>query len=113
MGLVQRVAQPGVTNSGRPNAQTGRPCLPPIATKNRLCLVIVRQAVALIAENPSLAIDEAGPDRAKIRDALEKQTGFKGIGGVFNRSAEDHNGLNKDAFVLVEIQNGDWKLISD
>jgi branched-chain amino acid transport system substrate-binding protein len=60
-----------------------------------------------------LAISEAGPDRAKIRDALENQTGFKGIGGVFNRSAEDHNGLNKDAFALVEIKNGDWKLISD
>ncbi len=60
-----------------------------------------------------LAISEAGPDRAKIRDALENQTGFKGIGGVFNRSAEDHNGLNKDAFALVEIRNGDWKLISD
>ena len=60
-----------------------------------------------------LAISEAGPDRAKIRDALENQAGFKGIGGVFNRSAEDHNGLNKDAFALVEIRNGDWKLISD
>jgi len=60
-----------------------------------------------------LAIEAAGPDRAKIRDALEAQTGIKGIGGVFNRSAADHNGLNKDAFVLVEIRNGDWKLIPD
>jgi branched-chain amino acid transport system substrate-binding protein len=60
-----------------------------------------------------LAIAEAGPDRAKIRDALENQTNFKGIGGVFNRSAEDHNGLNKDAFVLVEIRDGGWKLIAD
>jgi len=60
-----------------------------------------------------LAIAEAGPDRAKIRDALENQTKFKGIGGVFNRSPEDHNGLNKDAFVLVEIQDGTWKLIAD
>jgi len=60
-----------------------------------------------------LAIEEAGPDRAGIRDALERQTKFRGIGGVFRRSAEDHNGLNKDAFVLVEIKDGGWKLIAD
>jgi len=60
-----------------------------------------------------LALKEAGPDRAKIRDALEAQTQFKGIGGVFNRSPEDHNGLNKDAFVLVEIRDGTWKLLTD
>ena len=62
----------------------------------------------------ALAIDEAGvPDRSKIRDALEKQKNFKGIGGVFMRDENDHNGLNKDAFALVVIENGDWKMISD
>lgn len=58
------------------------------------------------------AIREAGADRAAIRDALESQKDFKGIGGVFNRSPEDHNGLTKDAFVLVRIQDGDWKLVT-
>lgn len=60
-----------------------------------------------------LALDQAGADRAKIRDALENLHGFNGIGGIFNRSPEDHNGLNKDAFALVTIQGGDWKLLSE
>lgn len=60
----------------------------------------------------ALAIDEAGvPDRAKIRDALEKQKNLEGIGGVFMRDANDHNGLNKNAFALVIIESGDWKMI--
>ena len=59
------------------------------------------------------AIEIAGADRAGIRDALESMTNFKGSGGVFNRSPEDHNGLTKDAFVLVKIRDGDWKLVTD
>jgi len=47
---------------------------------------------------------------ATIRDEIEKITGFVGTGGIFNFSAEDHNGLTKDGFVLVEIKDGDWKL---
>jgi branched-chain amino acid transport system substrate-binding protein len=45
-----------------------------------------------------------------IRGELEKITGFVGTGGIFNFSADDHNGLNKDGFVLVEIKNGNWTL---
>lgn len=60
-----------------------------------------------------LALEEAGPDRAKIRDALERQKGLNGIGGVFMRTENDHNGLSKDAFALVTIENGDWKMLAD
>ncbi len=56
------------------------------------------------------ALEEVGEDRAQIRDMIEKTTGFVGTGGVFNYSAEDHNGLTKDAFVMVEIVDGKWKL---
>jgi branched-chain amino acid transport system substrate-binding protein len=48
---------------------------------------------------------------ASIRDELEKITGFVGTGGVFNFSAEDHNGLTKDGFALVGIKDGDWTLV--
>ena len=51
-------------------------------------------------------------DPAKVRDALEDIKGFVGTGGIFNMSAADHNGLTKDAFVMVKIENKDWKLIS-
>ena len=48
---------------------------------------------------------------ADIRNNLEKITGFVGTGGIFNFSATDHNGLNEDAFEMVMIHNGDWKII--
>lgn len=57
------------------------------------------------------AIRKAGPDRAGIRDALEKTQGMTGVSGIFNMSAQDHNGLKEDSAVLVQIRNGQWKLI--
>jgi branched-chain amino acid transport system substrate-binding protein len=56
------------------------------------------------------ALQEAGPDRAKMRDALENTKNFVGTGGVFNFSPEDHNGLTKDAFVMVKVVDGKWSL---
>jgi len=50
------------------------------------------------------------PTHALIRDELEKITGFVGTGGIFNFTTEDHNGLTKEGFVMIEIENGDWKL---
>ena len=58
------------------------------------------------------AIERAGgTDKAKVRDEIEKTSGFIGTAGVFNMSPEDHMGLNLDAFKLVEIHNGTWKII--
>jgi len=57
------------------------------------------------------ALAKAGPDRAKIRDELEKTTGFVGISGVFNISSSDHNGLDESALVMVEVKDGKWQLI--
>lgn len=57
------------------------------------------------------AIQKVGPDRAAIRDQLEKTQNFVGVSGVFNLSAEDHNGLGADSMVLVQIQNGQWQLL--
>lgn len=56
------------------------------------------------------AAKAAGPDHAKIRQHIEKTRGFVGISGVFNMSSREHNGLTKDAFALVTIQNGKWAL---
>lgn len=58
------------------------------------------------------AIETAGADRAAIRDALENTTGFVGISGVFNMSAQDHNGLGEDSMVLVEVTDGKWSLLN-
>lgn len=57
------------------------------------------------------AIEKAGADRTAIRDQLEKTQGYTGVSGVFNMSAQDHNGLKPDSAVMVKIENGKWKLI--
>lgn len=57
------------------------------------------------------AIEKVGDDPTGIRDEIEKTRGFVGVSGVFNFSPSDHNGLSKDAFVMVEVKGGKWMLI--
>ncbi|MFS0645191.1 ABC transporter substrate-binding protein [Siminovitchia sp. 179-K 8D1 HS] len=54
------------------------------------------------------ALEEAGTDKKKLRDALEKTEGFAGTSGVFNMSADDHNGLKSDSLAMIEIKDGEW-----
>jgi branched-chain amino acid transport system substrate-binding protein len=56
-------------------------------------------------------LGKAGTDTAKIRQELENIKNFPGVSGIFNMSPEDHNGLGPDAFVMVKIDKGNWKLI--
>ncbi len=57
------------------------------------------------------ALEKAGADKSKIRDALEGIKDYQGVSGVFNMSPDDHNGLTPEAFVMVKIEGGDFKLI--
>ncbi|MCL5104424.1 MAG: ABC transporter substrate-binding protein [Armatimonadetes bacterium] len=57
------------------------------------------------------AVRKVGPDRNKIRAALEGTKNFTGISGIFNFSPSDHNGLTKDSFAMVGIKGGKWTLI--
>jgi branched-chain amino acid transport system substrate-binding protein len=52
------------------------------------------------------AIREVGPDREKVRTAVEGMKGFVGTSGVFNFTAADHNGLDVDAFEMVTVKDG-------
>ncbi len=57
------------------------------------------------------AFKAVGCDSAKIRDYLENKKGFVGQHGVFNFSADDHNGLVwQDAFNMIVVKNGDWAM---
>ncbi|WP_425387497.1 ABC transporter substrate-binding protein [Desulfovibrio inopinatus] len=49
-------------------------------------------------------------DSQAIRDNLEKIQNFAGIGGVFSFTPEDHVGLDENAFIMVVIENGEWKI---
>jgi len=48
----------------------------------------------------------AGPDKDKIRAAIEGLKDLPGTGGIYNFSATDHNGLTLDAFEMMTVKNG-------
>ena len=57
------------------------------------------------------AIKKVGPDRAKIRAAIENTQGYVGISGIYNISPEDHNGLAMKDIVMIKATKGGWKLL--
>lgn len=57
------------------------------------------------------ALERGAATTESLRDQLEKTRQFHGIGGTFTYTAQDHAGLGKDAFVLVEIKNRDWVIV--
>jgi branched-chain amino acid transport system substrate-binding protein len=59
-------------------------------------------ALRLVAE----AMKAVGPDPSRIRDRIEATRNFPGVSGLFNFSAEDHNGLTKDAFEVLVVKDG-------
>lgn len=57
------------------------------------------------------ALRSVGCNRAAIRDYLETDiSGFVGQHGIFRYSPKDHIGLDKNAFLMVVVKNGDWAL---
>jgi len=66
-------------------------------------------ALYLITEAAKRVEGDLTPEA--LRDEIEKTTGFVGIGGTFNFSATDHNGLTEDDLTLYEIKDGDWQLV--
>ncbi|MBI2239892.1 MAG: ABC transporter substrate-binding protein [Magnetospirillum gryphiswaldense] len=50
-------------------------------------------------------------DKDKVRDAIERTTGFVGQGGVFTMSPTDHMGLGTESLRMVDILDGNWKVL--
>lgn len=69
---------------------------------------------ALLSKAVPEALKKAKPGtkefRAALRDALET-TNVVGTHGVFVMSAQDHNGLDNRARVMIRIDNGKWVLV--
>jgi branched-chain amino acid transport system substrate-binding protein len=59
-------------------------------------------AIMIVAD----ALKKAGTDPAKLRDAIEQTKGYVGVSGVYNLTPEDHNGLDVDSMVVVEVKDG-------
>jgi branched-chain amino acid transport system substrate-binding protein len=49
--------------------------------------------------------------RKALRDNLERTKDLVGVNGVYNMTANDHNGLDKRGRVLIEVANGQWKYV--
>ena len=65
-------------------------------------------SIMMIAE----ALKNVGADKAKLREYIEtKIRNWPGTGGIFTMSPDDHCGLNKEAFEMVVVKNGDWELL--
>lgn len=63
-------------------------------------------AIMIIAN----AIREAGTDPHKLRAAIENTTNYIGVSGIYNMTAEDHNGLDIDSMVIVQVKDGKFTL---
>jgi branched-chain amino acid transport system substrate-binding protein len=56
------------------------------------------------------AIEQAGSDKAAIRDELET-IDFAGCSGVFDWSANDHAGMAPESMVRIQVVDGLWRLV--
>jgi branched-chain amino acid transport system substrate-binding protein len=90
-------------------------------------------ALSMVVAALENAVDETPKDinssddtlqtvRAAIRDYVEgsinstgfpETGGFPGTGGIFNMSAENHNGLAMSCLVMVKIVDGKWTLVTE
>jgi len=59
-------------------------------------------AISIVAN----AMKKAGTDPKALRAAIEQTKGYVGISGVYNLTAEDHNGLDVDSMVMVQVKDG-------
>src|SRR5208283_5063750 len=58
------------------------------------------------------SLKKVGPDKNKVRDYIEtKIKNWPGTGGIFDMSSKDQCGLDKNAFEMVVVKNGDWELL--
>jgi branched-chain amino acid transport system substrate-binding protein len=52
------------------------------------------------------AMKKAGTDADALRAAIETTKGYVGVSGVYNLTPEDHNGLDVDSMVIVQVKDG-------
>jgi branched-chain amino acid transport system substrate-binding protein len=59
-------------------------------------------AIMMVAE----AMKKTGTKAGDLRAAIERTNGYVGISGVYTLTPEDHNGLDVDSMVVVQVKNG-------
>jgi len=56
------------------------------------------------------AIERSGTTAEELRLAIENTTNHIGVSGIYNITPADHNGLDTNSMVIVEVQNGGFRL---
>jgi branched-chain amino acid transport system substrate-binding protein len=56
------------------------------------------------------AMKKVGTDPKALRAAIEQTKGYVGVSGVYNLTPEDHNGLDVDSLVMVQVKDGQFRL---
>jgi branched-chain amino acid transport system substrate-binding protein len=59
-------------------------------------------AITIVAN----AMKKAGTDAKALRAAIEQTKGYVGVSGIYNLTADDHNGLDVDSLVMVQVKDG-------
>ncbi|HSB70373.1 MAG TPA: ABC transporter substrate-binding protein [Candidatus Methylomirabilis sp.] len=59
-------------------------------------------AITIVAN----AMQKVGTEPKALRAAIEQTKGYVGLSGVYTLSAEDHNGLDVDSMVMLQVKNG-------
>jgi branched-chain amino acid transport system substrate-binding protein len=52
------------------------------------------------------AMDKAGTEPKALKEAIENTKGYVGVSGIYNLTPEDHNGLDVDSMIIVEVKDG-------
>jgi len=63
-------------------------------------------AIQIVAE----AMKKAGTEPKALRAAIEATKNHVGVSGIYNITAEDHNGLDIDSMVIVQVKDGKFVL---
>ena len=56
------------------------------------------------------AMKQKGAEAADLRTAIETTRNYVGVSGVYNLTAEDHNGLDVDSMVVVQVKGGKFAM---
>jgi len=59
-------------------------------------------AITIVAN----AMKKAGTEPEALRRAIESTRNHIGVSGIYNLTAEDHNGLDVNSMVIVQVRNG-------
>jgi len=56
------------------------------------------------------AMKKVGTDKEALRNEIEATKNYVGVSGTYNITPEDHNGLDVNSMVMVQVQDGKFTL---